>query len=244
MQQQPSFSELEEYLAGELDAERARSIEAAAENDPELASWLETRKKEQREFLFDPRRKSFAALVAAAQVKERPRPWRWLIPLSATASVAAVLLVFMATIDPRPVLRQKGSLSVRAAVLDGQASTILLGNRRLHPGDRLRLTVDDPQGGYLTVLLQEAGGKVDVLYAPAELGRLAPGSHLLPDSLELDRALGRERLYVIMSEGTPDVDTWTDEIEASHKKAGFDHGWLPSGNTRVTTIEYEKESGP
>jgi hypothetical protein len=102
------------------------------------------------------------------------------------------------------------------------------------------LSLDDPRGGWVTVLLEESNGEVSVLYRPDEMGKLSPGTHRLPGSLELDAELGRERLYVLMSDDEPPIDVWVDELKAANRKTGFLHGWLPEGTTRVSTLEYEK----
>jgi hypothetical protein len=231
-------AELERYLSGGLDPDQRAAIERAAEEDVELGSWLRERQAERDAFRLDPRRRQFASLIEEAGAAEG-RGWlsAWLPRLSILAAATAVVVFF---VKPTGEIRTKGSLSVRAAVLEDEHPTLFDGKRALHPGDRLRLAVDDPKGGYVTVLLQEQGGKVEVLYRATELGEIGPGTHHLPGSLELDQALGRERLYVLVSEEPPDVDVWIRELESVHRRTGFEHGWLPAGETRVSTIEYEK----
>ncbi|MEQ8274715.1 MAG: DUF4384 domain-containing protein [Deltaproteobacteria bacterium] len=234
--------ELEDYVVGELAAERAAVIEAAAEEDESLSQYLESRKSERAAFLHDPRRRNFQSLVDEAGV-EKKRAW-FALPALALAGGIAAAVVLMPTTPTTPSntggIRTKGGISVQAAVLAGERPELFDATKALHPGDRIRLTVDDPTGGYVTVILEESSGAVDVLYRPTELGELRPGSHMLPDSLELDDKLGRERIYVIMSNEAQDPKAWLEEIRASHAKAGFGHGWLPPGGTRVGTIEYEK----
>ncbi len=231
-------SELERYLVGELDDARRAAIEQAAAEDPELKTWIDQRRAEQHAFLVDPRRKTFAKLLAEAnEPKVRVRWWTGL-SVVAVAAAAAILFVRPPAEQPTGV-RTKGGMSLQAAVLDGDQLQLFEGER-LHPGSRLRLSVDDPRGGFVTVILEEASGGISVLYGPDELGRLGPGTHRLPGSLELDGTLGRERLYVLMSDDQPKVDVWVKELESAHRKTGFLHGWLPEGTTRVSTLEYEK----
>jgi hypothetical protein len=231
-------SELERFLAGELDRERAALIERAAEEDRELKAWIDDRRAEQQAFLLDPRRKPFAKLVEEAGVPKK-RPLRWWPALSMVAAAAVIALVFVRPPGEDPKIRSKGGLSVKAAVLEGERAQLFDGEK-LHPGSRLRLSVDDPRGGWVTVILEESNGEVSVLYGPDELGKLSPGTHRLPGSLELDGELGRERLYVLMSDDEPKVEVWLEELKRSHEKTGFLHGWLPEGTTRVSTLEYEK----
>ena len=230
-----SAADIEDYLAGVLAADRTAALERAAEEDEELAMYLMERRAERDAFLLDPRRRSFQSLVEEAGPERRP--WAlWTMGLVAAA--AAVFLLI-----PRgeaPGVRTKGGLSVKAAIQGEGAPRMFDASDGVHPGDRIRLTVEDPGGGFLTVLLEERSGDVDILYRPEELGELVPGAHMLPDSLRLDDALGRERLYVIMSNERLDPEVWKKEIRRSNKRAGFDHGWLPPRGTRVRIIEYEK----
>jgi hypothetical protein len=246
-------SDLERYLVGELDEERTRAIDRAAEEDGKLKAWIADRRAERHAFLLDPRRKSFAKLLEEAKVQKN---WiaQWWPGLSLVAAAAVVAAVFVRPPDqpsyrdgrPHPSpqettygIRNKGGLSVQAAVLEGDRSQIFEGEK-LHPGNRLRLSVDDPRGGWVTVILEESNGEISVLYQPEELGKLRPGTHRLPDSLELDEELGRERIYVLVSDEPPKLDVWMRELKSAHQKAGFLHGWLPEGTTRVSTVEYEK----
>lgn len=232
--------ELERYLAGELEPERAAVIERAAEEDEELKGWMSERTAERDAFLLDPRRRPFASLVEEAGAAEKRRRSAWIPMLSIVAAAAVVALIFVKPPENTGGFRSKGGISVQAAVLEGERSSIFDGNRKLHPGDRLRLSLDDAKGGYVTVLLEEQEGTIDVLYDPTELGKVGPGTHRLPGSLELDTKLGRERIYVLVSDEPPSLPTWIEEIERAHEKTGFTHGWLPAGRTRVTTLEYEK----
>jgi hypothetical protein len=235
-----SASELERYLVGELDAERTEIIDRAAEEDRELKAWIDERRAERQAFLLDPRRKPFAKLIEQAGEQRSPT-WltRWWPGVSLVAAAAVVAILFVRPPERDPMFRNKGGLSVQAAVLDGDRAQLFEGEQ-LHPGSRLRLSVDDPRGGYVTVILEEANGEVSILYGPDELGRLRPGTHRLPGSLELDHELGRERIYVLVSDEPPKLDVWVGELKSANRKSGFLHGWLPEGTTRVSTLEYEK----
>ena len=106
-----SASELERYLAGELDAERTRTIERAAEEDRELKAWIEERRAEQRAFLLDPRRKPFAKLIEeSGERAHRSIFARWWPALSLGAAVAVMAVLFVkpsedAVSAPRAVSR-------------------------------------------------------------------------------------------------------------------------------------------
>ena len=182
-----SATEIEDFLAGELAADRRAAIERAAAEDQELAMYLEERRAERDAFLHDPRRRSFASLVEEAGPERS-----WFRPRTiGLVLAAAVALIVILPRGQEHSIRTKGGLSVKAAVQSDGAPQMFDATRDLHPGDRIRLTVEDPAGGFLTVLLEEESGAVDVLYRPEELGELAPCAHLLPDSLRLDDTLGR-----------------------------------------------------
>ena len=248
----PRAFELEDYLAGELDPAQAKAIEMASEHNSELSNWLARRQSEREAFFQDPRRRSFASLLAEATQQRSPSRWApWfavrygktkavLRTTGLTFGLVAGVTAMAMVIPTRPEVRTKGGFSVRAAVLVDGSAHILTSGEPLVPRSRLRLTIEDPVGGYLTVLLEERNGTVNLLYAPEELGELSPGTHLLPGSLELDERLGRERLYIIMSDDLPPVAQWRSELERGRQRSGFEHGWLPPAGSRFFTIEYDK----
>jgi hypothetical protein len=240
-----NFEKLERHVAGDLEPTLAAEVEAGAQRDPRLAAWLEERRANADAFLVDPRRRSFAALVADAE-SSPARQWlrlrlRLILPgaLLATAAAAA-LLVALDEPDRSARVRARGGVNVEAAVLRAGHSEVVTSGAVLRPGDRLRLSVDDARGGYLAVLLQEESGATSVVYGVAELGRIAAGRHVLPDSLELDARLGRERLFVLLADEEPDLDLAIRELRAAFLRQGFEHDWLPPAGVRLTTVSYTK----
>jgi hypothetical protein len=255
----PTFFELERYLAGELDPETARAIDRAIAKDPALGRWIEARRRARASFALDPRRMSFRALWSQAERSRRTstgalrRGLGFLLgdaPLfgparrAAWLAIAAALIIVLAlpvfVPEHRSGIRVRGGLSVKVAVLRDGRAALIESPARLHPGDQLRLAIDDPAGGYPTVLIEEAAGGVSVAYRAEEVGRLGPGSHTLPGSLRLDSTLGRERIYVVLSDSMPTVAAWVEELEHANARQRFAHGWLPAGRARVGTVEYEK----
>lgn len=243
MSQRVTAFEVERYLAGEAPAEVRAAVEEMAAEDPAFASWLEERKRERQAFRLDPRRRSFASL--AAEAEKRPRRPRWASLLwmgSAGAALAATAAVTLFLVGPknRPDIAVRGGVSVQAAVLRGGQAEVLRPGSALRPGDRIRLRIDDPHGGYVAVLLQERSCATEVVYAPDEVGALAPGSHTLPGSLELDEQLGEERLYVILSAERGDVNALQQDLRNACSREGFSHGWLPGKGARLSTLSYTK----
>ncbi|MEO1336839.1 MAG: hypothetical protein AAFV29_14425 [Myxococcota bacterium] len=138
----------------------------------------------------------------------------------------------------------KGGLTVQAAVLGDGTPQVFDSMQPLYPGDQIALRLEDAAGGWVTVLMEEESGKLFKLYDPHQLGQLPPGKHQLPGSIQLDEKLGRERLYILLSEHAPEPQTWMREIESAHSAAGFDHTWLPERGTRLSTLEYQKVRRP
>lgn len=231
---------IERYLTGDLDAESRQAVERQLAADPALRAQVDQRRQAKAAFLLDPRRRRFADLAAEAeQAAPRQQRWGWMA-LAAAAGVIAIGVVMLRPPSGDGIGAQvKGGVTVQLAVRrDGQVQPHRLGTP-LHAGDQVRVSVDDPQGGYLTVFIEDAQ-TVDRLYDPDELGHLSPGRHTLPGSIELDDTAGRERLYVLLSPTPPDVTAWQAALETARRDAGFDHDWLPDAPARSTVIEYEK----
>lgn len=239
-----SSFELEQYVVGELHGEARARLEAQIAADPRLARRVQERLAECRAFTVDPRRRPFEQLAQAAKVRPAHSGWwnGWMaIAGAAAACLLALTLSPTATApESRPAVATRGGLAAKAAVLRGTQSQFLASGDSLLPGDRLALTVDDPLGGWVTVLLQEDSGRISVPYPPEELGPVSPGTHLLPGSLELDARMGEERLYILVSEARPDVSVWVEELQRSYEEQGWHHDWLPPRGTRMAVLQYRK----
>ena len=260
----PSRATLEAYLVGDLAPAEIDAVERAMAADPSLEAWVSRRRTEQAAFAYEPRRRPFAALVAEAEgpasMRAKQGPGlRWLWATAVAASAASVVALTPA-LDDRghdvvgpsiqstrirakghaPQMTESTQLTVRAALRSAAGTRPMSSGDSVRPGDRLRLMVEDGEGGYATVLLEEESGDVSVLYHPEELGRLEAGTHALPGSLEFDQKLGRERIYVIVSASVPDVESWQAQIRTFRGRGGYHHGWLPEGRARVSVVEYTK----
>ncbi len=243
-QHSPAYTsaELEDLLCGALPAQREQEILALAKEDQELANYLQKRREDAQNFLLAPERRSFASLLEEAN--SSPPWWRktkFLLPVLLSAATAAATMVMVPQMGSNSShIRHKGGLSVKVALLNQGGSQLLKGGETLQSGDRLRLTIDDPHGGYPTVILEESSGQVQLLYSQQELGELSPGTHILPDSLLLDEATGKERLYIILSSTPPNEQQFLKELNKAHQKGGFNHGWLPPRGSKLSVIEYTK----
>jgi len=148
--------------------------------------------------------------------------WAAVALVGVTAAAAVVLL----KPPPSPDILTKGSaaqLGVIAKRRDGSAERLEPG-ARLSPGDRLRFEVSTrlPQANIALVML-DGGGAVTRL-APGE-GRslwIASGKRvLLDEAVELDGALGAERIVLVACGHT--VDTG-DVVEAARRALVAAHG--------------------
>ncbi len=251
----PSPLELERYLAGDLDATRADAVERAATEDPSLAAWLEDRRAERSAFGVNERRRSFAQLLEETDGREAPdtpswfrRLWsdgpslRWAAVVATVVIALPLALPLMRTEEPG--VRTRGGVTVRTAVLRNGRSSSFGSGGVLHPGDHLRISVDDPHGGTVTVLLQDDAGRVSTPYADGELPTMAPGTFVLPDSLALDEALGTERIYVVLCPTARASASWVDELQAAFASEGWRHDWQPGGDCRAGIVHYSKVPAP
>lgn len=240
----PKSSILESYLVGELEPAAQAEVEAQIEADPELAEWVKARQAQQAAFLMEPRRRSFAQLAEEAEgAKPGPFRRRFTLALGSLAAVMATTLVVgqLQVSQVAGPFRTKGGWTVRAVVKSpGDAEP-----REIHPGDelragdRIRLRATSPASGYAAALLEDDAGRVAVAYRPEELGRLEPGPVEFPESLELDDAVGVEKIYVLFSPETLPIDALRAELEAARRE-GIEEIWRPGAPVQVGVVAYRK----
>ncbi|MEO1338500.1 MAG: hypothetical protein AAFV29_22850, partial [Myxococcota bacterium] len=174
---------LEAYLADDLETEDREAVERAIATDSKLADWIRDRCSARAAFPIEPRRRSFASLAeeagAAEDAVQRSWEWRALAVAAGFIGVLAIGGVEMGGVGQRNGVRAKGQDSsgpiVRVVKKEAIGVSALEPGDVVHPGDRLRLMVDDTTGGYVAVLLEEESGEVNVLYTPEELGRVPAG---------------------------------------------------------------------
>ncbi len=121
--------------------------------------------------------------------------WRWLV--AATAGVLAVLVVI--SLPPRPPtepsITAKGAPSVAVYVKRGDSVMLWDGQRRMLPGDRLRLKVF-PEGFGQVAAVAIVDGAFKVLYR----GAVPPGvESFLPASWKVDVTPAPNHLGVVFS---------------------------------------------
>jgi hypothetical protein len=130
---------------------------------------------------------------AARPTLARPRPRIW-----AALAVAALAAGFAVALIPRrdePGTRTKGGAHLGFAVAHGGAQRLGATGEVVHPGDTLSYLVTTAAPAYVTVLGEDAAGRVTV-YVAAE--RVPAGRDLpLAVATRLDAALGREALIAV-----------------------------------------------
>jgi hypothetical protein len=190
-----SDMEIEEYLCGDLSAEIRAQIEHAMHESVELSDYITKRQAQKEEFYsLHPR----LVLPSKAEKSFFLRPMV-LAGAGAVAIILALILVFPVlenrSLEVESTIRAMGSLKANLAIRRDDRVFTHRPGVLLRPGDQVRLSIESPQSGYLT-LISRIGNQYDVYYnslkAPA-------GTYTVPDSLILDDDLDQEEWFIILS---------------------------------------------
>lgn len=140
-----------------------------------------------------------ASLVGERLRARSRRRWAWSAGTALFAGAAAALLLLVRPADPLETgVRLKGAAVGLTAYVKRRSGTVevLPEGGVAQPGDVLRFVVTPRHDGFVGVVSIDGAGEVNV-YAPqgAELVSVRAGQAFsLPGGIELDPALGRERL--------------------------------------------------
>ncbi len=189
--------EIERYLCDDLEPAEHDRIEHIIKESTKLADYIQQRRQQKADFyLRQPR------LVLA----EPTRPLRWHFSVAmagAAVALAAVIMLLWVPIERpatndinAPSIRAMGSLKISLAVLRQDRIFMYREGVLLRQGDRVRLSVESPARGFLTVLGRSAGGRMDIFYDGLPT---TAGNYTVPDSLVLDGELEPEDWYVILT---------------------------------------------
>ena len=238
---------------GELTLRRRRAGEALGPDGPAIDAHasacadcrarLRALDDEQRRFEQEISFDRFAAGVeraarGASKAKAR-RPIftnAWVAPMLAMAACLVVMVTFV----PRPVMhppsttRTKGSagITVRVAGVDGQRNARVDSNEPLARGERLRIGYQPGGHRYLIALTIDERGVVQAL-SPEQGQSLAlpeaseSATRYLPGSWELEGG-GAERIIVVLSDQSIDVETAKRAARAAYAKANGNLARMPS----------------
>ena len=228
--------------AGEALGLDAEAIEAHATSCADCRARIRALDDEQRRFEQEISFDRFAAGVeraargAAKPKVRRPMLSAWLMPMMA----AAACLVSMVTFLPRPIIekpavnRSKGGagITVRVAGVDGQRNARVDSNEPLARGERLRIGYQPGGHRYLIALTIDERGVVQAL-SPEQGQSLAlpeaseSATRYLPGSWELEGG-GAERIIVVLSDQSIDVETAKRAARAAYAKANGNLARMPS----------------
>lgn len=180
-------------------------------------------------------------------VEARARPpglgaWlrqRWALALPAVGlAAAAVLLVVLAppAVDEGYV-GVKGPLGRFEVVASrGPDQFAVKSGTVLRPGDRIRFVVEPGDARYVLIASKDGAGQVTIYYpyAGAASAAVGEGRQELPGSIELDEALGRERVVAVFS----DVPIRSDEVRRALEASAP----VSVPGASVRTLELVKEA--
>ena len=202
--------DIEAHLCGELPSEARSAFEAELERSPELREYLAERRRSQAEFLE--RHPLRLQLPAAAQRRDGSVIWGGLL---AAVGLLALLLPAQPALQRDPVLdgtrdtvRVKGNpLAVQLFVKRGETVFRYRPDTPLRPDDRIRISIECPSAGYLSVFGRDARGQISVYYTGLAT---SPGRYTVPDSLILDDAEGDEQWVVVHTRENEPIERYVD----------------------------------
>jgi len=163
-------------------------------------------------------------------VAERSKPRRsrnaWL--LGATVAAAAGALLAFSDLrrggfQTRPLPstathgeRVKGSEQIAFFLKRGDRIQRGAREQRVQPGDKLRFVYTAPRARYLAILSLDSARQASVFYPAGDLAeRIEPGVDVaLPSAVELDAALGEERVYALFCDSPVELGALRAELVA------------------------------
>lgn len=217
--------ELERWLVGELTGEAKARVDAAVESDPALKAHVAERRAEQAAFQLQ------RPPLRLPEAPKRALPW-WVVSFACLGAAAALVVVVvprLGAMEDDGTVRMRGGPKVSITVQREERIFEYRQGVLLAPKDRIRLTVESPAAGYLTVLGRDANQAPVVHYDNVAL---TAGGFTAPDSLELDDSPRPEELVVVVTPAPVDANALLAELRA---------GKVPND---ATVLELAKEPLP
>ncbi len=223
--------EIEQFLCGELEGAAAERIERQAERDAALAAHLAERRAQQQAFFAENPRLG----VELAQARPRWPAWSLGLAGAAAAAVLVVVALFAWPTEPGPTadgpgIRARGALKVELTVRRDERTFAFREGVLLRPGDRVRLSLEATESGFLTLIGRDQRGRWTVYYDGLPT---TAGTWTVPDSLVLDDDPNPEHWYALLTSERIEANTLLDRLQAGqpleaaatvltlHKEAGL-----------------------
>jgi hypothetical protein len=219
--------EIEAYLCGDLGPQETERVEAAISVSAELQDYIQERRTEQEAFFREHPR---------LEIEKEPRriaPVRFLAWAGAAAAVVVVALfvvLYTGGEGDDPGIRAMGAVKATLTVQRNERIFQYREGVLLREGDRVRLTVESPRSGHLTVLARGPGGRFEVYY---DALKTTAGEYTVPDSLILDEHVGVEDWFIILDDAGRDPREYVQKLRSG---APLD--------ARATVIRVVKEAKP
>lgn len=238
---------LERYLCDELSAEEALRVDEAARVSPALSAHLRERRAEKAAFALV---RPFGPMRARL---ETPRPsrwrglWRWSLPMLVFGVVLVAVVPRLVALEEVERVRVRGGLTARVLVKRGDVVFEQGPGVVLRSGDRVRVEVEDVDGGVLYVLALSEHGRVTPLQGFEATGgalSMGPGRWVLPGSLELDAAPEQEALVVVLASddpGAPSPEAVLRWLEHAARQTDFPPSPTPLPGARHAVRVLPKE---
>lgn len=222
--------EIEAYLCGDLGPQEQERVEAVIAASAELQEYIRQRQAEREEFYrAHPR-------LEIEREPERIAPVRFLAWAGAAAAVLVVaLFVILYAAGEKgttgdPGIRAMGAVKATLTVQRNGRTFQYREGVLLREGDRVRLSVESPHSGHLTVLARHAGGQFEVYYDALET---TAGEYTVPDSLILDEHVGAEDWFIILAPAGKDPRDYVQKLKSGKPL-----------DARATVIRVMKEAKP
>ncbi|MBW1807428.1 MAG: hypothetical protein JRJ19_12875 [Deltaproteobacteria bacterium] len=221
--------EIEEFLCGDSTAENSQRIEAGLADSAELAAYIAERRAQKDSF-----QKKHPTL---SHDRQPTRSLRWPLAFASAAAAAIVILVFVllptgtqVDLSDPPEIRAMGAVKATLTVRRQGRTFLYREGVLLRPRDQVRLSIESPQAGFLTVLGTSGRGKIEIYYNAL---KTTPGTFTVPDSLVLDDQLNTEQWFVILAKKEVESDVY---IKRLREKEALD--------AKATVIRIVKEATP
>lgn len=222
--------EIEAYLCGDLGPQETERVEAAIAASAELQSYIQKRRAEREEFF------SAHPRLKIETGPQRVTPVRFLAWAGAAAAVLIVALFVVlyaagnGAVTEDPGIRAMGAVKATLTVQRNERTFQYRDGVLLREGDRVRLSVESPQSGHLTVLARTHGGKFEVYY---DALKTTAGEFTVPDSLILDDHVGVEDWFIILAPAGRDPREYVQKLQSGDAL-----------DARATVIRVAKEAKP